>query len=144
LTDLTAAQVTRAVEKSPASEESWQKSEHWEIVRAAQARRDDQKIDDLLAGDGTRVRNSWPMIAATCIRTLRTLRRDAFYGADDKEGRTLQSEQAEKIKDGIYMVSPRNPSMHCRKTEEILVSGLTICGTGIWPDRHQQSRSHQH
>src|SRR5690242_1943592 len=50
LTDLTTAQVTRAVLKSPAGEiQLVKKSEHWEIIKPLQARGDDQKIDDLLA-----------------------------------------------------------------------------------------------
>ena len=50
LTDLTTAQVTRAVLKTAAGEiELAKRDEHWEIVKPLQARGDDQKIGDLLA-----------------------------------------------------------------------------------------------
>ena len=94
LTDLTTAQVTRAVLKSPAGEiELAKKNEHWEIVKPLQARGDDQKIGDLLAqvtnariqefvaddrGDLHAYGLSEPRGSIT------------IYGADDKEGRTLQ------------------------------------------------------
>lgn len=127
LTDLTTAQVTRAVLKSPAGEiELAKKSEHWEIVKPLQARGDDQKIDDLLAqvtnariqefvaddrGDLHAYGLAEPRGAVT------------FYGADDKEGRTLQiGTGGEKIKDGIYVrFLPRNAVYALpKKTEEIL------------------------
>lgn len=127
LTDLTTAQVTRVVLKSPAGEiELAKKSEHWEIVKPLQARGDDQKIDDLLAqvtnariqefvaddrGDLHTYGLSEPRGAVT------------FYGADDKEGRTLQiGIGGEKIKDGIYVrFLPRNAVYALpKKTEEIL------------------------
>ncbi len=50
LTDLTAAQVARAVVKTPAGEMEVQKqSDHWEIVKPLRARGDTQKISDLIA-----------------------------------------------------------------------------------------------
>jgi Domain of unknown function (DUF4340) len=50
LTDLTTAQVTRALLKTPAGEMELQKqADHWEIVKPLRARGDDQKIGDLLA-----------------------------------------------------------------------------------------------
>jgi hypothetical protein len=50
LTDLTTAQVTRALLKTAAGEmELEKKAEHWEIVKPLRARADDQKIGDLLA-----------------------------------------------------------------------------------------------
>ena len=50
LTDLTTAQVTRVVLKTPAGEmELSKKGDHWEIVKPLHARGDDQKIGDLLA-----------------------------------------------------------------------------------------------
>lgn len=50
LTDLTTAQITRAVLKTAAGEiELQKKAEHWEIVKPLRARGDDQKISDFLA-----------------------------------------------------------------------------------------------
>jgi Domain of unknown function (DUF4340) len=50
LTDLTTAQVVRALVKTSAGEmELEKKAEHWEIVKPLRARGDDQKINDLLA-----------------------------------------------------------------------------------------------
>ncbi len=127
LTDITTAQVTRALLKSPAGEiELAKKEEHWEIVKPLQARGDDQKINDLLAqvtnariqefvaddrGDLHAYGLSEPRGSIT------------IYGADDKDGRTLQiGAAAEKIKDAIYVRSlPRNAVYALtKKSEEIL------------------------
>ncbi|MGI8956348.1 MAG: DUF4340 domain-containing protein [Chthoniobacterales bacterium] len=127
LTDLTTAQVTRAVLKSPAGEiELAKKNEHWEIVKPLQARGDDQKIGDLLAqvtnariqefvlddkGDLHNYGLSEPRGSIT------------VYGADDKEGRTLQlGAVAEKIKDAVHVrYLPRHAVYALpKKTDEIL------------------------
>ena len=127
LTDLTTAQVARAVLKSPAGEiELAKKNEHWEIVKPLQARGNDQKIGDLLAqvtnariqefvtdekGDLHAYGLSEPRGSIT------------VYGADDKEGRTLQLGQAaEKIKDAVYVrYLPRNAIYALpKKTDEVL------------------------
>ena len=129
LTDLTSAQVTRAVLKSAAGEiEVAKKNEHWEILKPLQARGDDQKIGDLLAqvtnariqefvaddrGDLHAYGLSEPRGSIT------------IYGADDKEGRTLQiGAVAEKIKDAVYVrYLPRNAVYALpKKTEEILTA----------------------
>jgi Domain of unknown function (DUF4340) len=129
LTDLTSAQVTRAVLKSAAGEiEVAKKNDHWEIVKPLQARGDDQKIGDLLAqvtnariqefvaddrGDLHAYGLSEPRGSIT------------IYGADDKEGRTLQiGAVAEKIKDAVYVrYLPRNAVYALpKKTEEILTA----------------------
>ena len=50
LTELTTAQIARAVLKTPAGEiELIKKNEYWQIVKPLQARGDNQKIGDLLA-----------------------------------------------------------------------------------------------
>ncbi len=127
LTDLTTAQVARAVLKSAAGEiELVKRNEHWEISKPLQARADDQKVDDLLAqvtnariqefvaddrGDLHTYGLAEPRGAVT------------FFGADDKVGRTLQiGSSAEKIKDAIYVrFLPRNGVYAlAKKTEEIL------------------------
>jgi Domain of unknown function (DUF4340) len=127
LTDLTTAQVTRAVLKSPAGEiELTKRNEHWEIVKPLQARGDDQKIGDLLAQmTNARIqefvaddRGDLHTYGLTEPRGSITI-----YGADDKEGRTLQlGAVADKIKDAVYArFLPRNAVYALpRKTEEIL------------------------
>jgi Domain of unknown function (DUF4340) len=127
LTDLTTAQVTRAVLKSPTGEiELAKKNEHWEIVKPLQARGDDQKIGDLLAQvTNARIqefvaddRGDLHTYGLTEPRGSITI-----YGADDKEGRTLQlGTVAEKIKDAVYVrFLPRNAVYALpKKTEEIL------------------------
>jgi len=50
LTDLTTAQVSRVVPKTPAGEmELQKKGDHWEILKPLRARGDDQKVGDLIA-----------------------------------------------------------------------------------------------
>lgn len=127
LTDLTTAQVTRAVLKSAAGEiELAKKNEHWEIVKPLQARGDDQKIGDLLANvTNARIqefvaddRGDLHAYGLSEPRGSITI-----YGADDKEGRTLQiGAVAEKIKDAVYVrYLPRNAVYALpKKTEEIL------------------------
>ncbi len=127
LTAITTAQVTRAILKTPAGEiELARKNEHWEIVKPLQARGDDQKIGDLLAqvtnariqefvaddrGDLHAYGLSEPRGSIT------------IYGADDKEGRTIQiGGAAEKIKDAVYARSLPRHAVYAlpKKTEEIL------------------------
>ncbi len=127
LTDLTTAQVTRAVLKSPAGEiELAKKNEHWEIVKPLQARGDDQKIGDLIAqvtnariqefvaddkGDLQAYGLSEPRGSIT------------VFGADQKEGRTLQlGAVAEKITDAIYVRYLPRDAVYAlpKKTAEIV------------------------
>jgi len=127
LTDLTTAQVTRAVLKSTAGEiELAKKNENWEIVKPLQARGDDQKIGDLLAQvTNARVQE----FVADDSGDLHTYGLSeprgsiTIYGADDKTGRTLQiGAAAEKIKDAVYVrYLPRSAvDALPKKTEEIL------------------------
>ncbi len=127
LTDLTTAQVTRAILKTSAGEiELAKKNEHWGIVKPLQARAADEKINDLLAqvtnariqefvaddkGDLHAYGLSEPRGSIT------------FYGGDDKQGRTLQiGSVAEKLKDAVYVrYLPRNAVYAlAKKTEDIL------------------------
>jgi len=127
LTDLATAQVLRAVLRSPAGEiELTKKSDRWEITKPLQARGDDQKVGDLLAqvtnarvqefvaddrGDLHGYGLSEPRGSIT------------IYGADDKEGRTLQiGAVAEKIKDAVYARYMPRSAVYAlpKKTEEIL------------------------
>lgn len=127
LTDLTTAQVTRAVLKSPAGEiELAKKNEHWEIVKPLEARGDDQKIGDLLAQvTNARIQE----FVADDRGDLHTYGLSeprgsiTIYGADDKEGRTLQlGAVADRIKDAVYArFLPRNAVYALpKKTGEIL------------------------
>ncbi len=140
LTDLTTAQVSRGILKSPAGEiELAKKNEHWEIIKPLQARGDDQKIGDLLAqvtnarvqefiaddgGDLHGYGLSEPRGSIT------------IYGANDKsasetdsargeEGRTLQiGAVAEKIKDAVYARYLPRSAVYAlpKKTEDILTA----------------------
>lgn len=108
LTDLTTAQVDRAVLKSPAGEiELAKKEDRWEIEKPLKARADDQKINDLLAqmtnariqefisddrGDLHAEGLSEPRGAMT------------LFSDGDKTGRTLEVGSATpKIKDAVYV-----------------------------------------
>ncbi len=128
LTDLTTAQVTRAVLKSPAGEiELAKKNEHWEILKPLQARGDDQKIGDLLAqvtnariqefvADDTGDRHAYGLSEPRGSITV--------YGADDSKGLTLQlGAVAEKIKDAIYVRYLPRSAVYAlpKKTDEILI-----------------------
>src|SRR5450432_3156170 len=129
LTDLTTAQVVRAVLKSPAGEiELTKKNEHWEIVKPLQARGDDQKIGDLLAqvtntrieefvaGDGGDLHTyglSEPRGSIT------------IFGADDKQGQTLQiGSGPEKKKEEVYVRFVPRKAVYAlpKKTEDILAA----------------------
>ena len=138
LTDLTTAQVTRAVLKSAAGEiDLAKRNEHWEIVKPLHARGDDQKIGDLLAQvTNTRIqefvaddRGDLHAYGLSEPRGSITI-----YGEGDKsvgrtnssrgeEGRMLQiGTVADKIKDAVYArYFPRNAVYALpKKTEEIL------------------------
>jgi hypothetical protein len=127
LTDITTAQVARAVLKSPAGEiELVKKNEHWEIVRPLQARGDDEKIGDLLANvTNARIqefvsddRGDLHAYGLSEPRGSITI-----YGPDEKEGRTLQiGSAAEKIKDAVYTrFLPRHAVYALtKKTEDLL------------------------
>ena len=127
LSDITTAQVTRAVLKSSAGEiELVKKNEHWEIVRPLQARGDHEKISDLLANvTNARIqefvsddRGDLHAYGLSEPRGSITI-----YGPDEKEGRTLQiGSAAEKIKDAVYgRFLPRNAVYAlAKKTEDVL------------------------
>lgn len=138
LTDLTTAQVTRAVLKSPAGEiELAKKNERWEIVKPLQARGDDQKIGDLLAqitnarvqefvaddsGDLHAYGLSEPRGSITIYEAGdKSARRTDSSGGE--EGRTLQiGAVAEKIKEAVYARYLPRRAVYAlpQKTEEIL------------------------
>jgi Domain of unknown function (DUF4340) len=127
LTELTTAQVIRAVLKNPAGEiELAKKNEHWEIIKPLQARGDDQRVGDLLAqvtnarvqefiGDDHGDLHAYGLSEPRGSITI--------YGAEDSGGRTLQiGAVAEKFKDAVYARYLPRSAVYAlpKKTEDIL------------------------
>src|SRR5947209_8441047 len=111
LTDLTTAQVMRALIKTAAGEmELEKKADHWEILKPLRARGDDQKINDLLAQITTAQiqqfvaedRGDLRPYGLTEPRGSVTL-----FAVDDKTGQTLHIGgplgAGEKEKDQVYV-----------------------------------------
>ena len=127
LTDLTTAQVSRLVLKSPAGEmELEKKSDHWDLVRPLRARGDDQKIGDLIAQITTaRIqqfvaddRGDLHPYGLTEPRGAITL-----FGDNDKQGQMLQlGATPEKQKDQVYARFSARGFVYTlpRKIEEVL------------------------
>ena len=127
LTDLTTAQVTRALLKTAAGEmELEKKADHWEIVKPLRARGDDQKIGDLLA-------------QITTARIQQFVAEDrgdlhpyglaeprgsiTLFAADDKKGQMLQiGGVPEKEKDQVYVRFAARNAVYTlpKKIEEVL------------------------
>jgi hypothetical protein len=108
LTDLTAAQVSRAVLKTQAGEmELQEKNEHWDIVKPLRARADDQKVGDLIAqvttahieqfvADDRGDLNSYGLAQPRGSITL--------FAENDKQGQTLSiGSEPEKQKEQVYV-----------------------------------------
>lgn len=127
LTDLTTAQVTRAVIKTPAGEiELVKKDGHWEIARPLQARSDDQKVGDLLANvTNARIQefvagDNGDLHAYGLSEPRGSI---TIYGSEDKEGRVLQiGAVADKIKDAVYVRYLPRKGVYAlaKKTEDLL------------------------
>jgi hypothetical protein len=127
LTDLTTAQVTRALLKTAAGEmELEKKADHWEIVKPLRARGDDQKIGDLLAQITTaRIeqfvaedRGDLHPYGLAEPRGSITL-----FSAEDKTGQLLQiGGVPEKAKDQVYVRFAARGAVYTlpKKIEEIL------------------------
>ena len=114
LTEITTAQITRLVLKTPAGEMDVQKKgDAWEIVKPLRARADNQKIGDLLA----------QVTSARIEQFVADDRGDlqpyglaeprgsiTLFAGDDQQGRTLQiGASPEKAKDQVYVrFSARN------------------------------------
>ena len=111
LTDLTPAQITRALVKTAAGEmELEKKADHWEIVKPLKARGDDQKIADTLAQVTTAQIQQFVAEDRGDLRPygLAEPRGSVtLFTADDKTGQTLQiggpAGAAEKDKDQVYV-----------------------------------------
>ena len=127
LTDLTTAQVSRAVLKTAAGEmELEKKGDHWEILKPLRARGDDQKIGDLIAQVTTaRIQqfvaddhgDLQPYGLATPRGSI------TLFGQDDKQGQMLQiGGVPEKQKDQVYVRFSARSFVYTlpKKIEEIL------------------------
>ena len=129
LTDLTTAQVTRALLKTTVGEmELEKKADHWEIVKPLRARGDDQKIGDLLAQITTaRIeqfvaedRGDLHPYGLAEPRGAITL-----FTADNKEGQMLQiGGVPEKTKDQVYVRFAARNAVYTlpKKIEEVLAT----------------------
>jgi hypothetical protein len=130
LTDLTTAQVVRALVKTSGGEmELEKKAEHWEIVKPLRARGDGQKINDLLAQITTAQiqqfvaedRGDLQPYGLAEPRGAVTL-----FAGDDKTGQTLQiggpAGAGEKEKDQVYVRFTARNAVYTlpKKIEEIL------------------------
>ena len=130
LTDLTTAQVMRALVKTAAGEmELEKKADHWEIVKPLRARGDDQKINDLLAQITTAQIQQFVAEDRGDLRPygLAEPRGSVtLFAVDDKTGQTLQiggpAGAAEKDKDQVYVRFTARNAVYTlpKKIEEIL------------------------
>src|SRR5256714_13093502 len=108
LTDLTTAQVVRALVKTSAGEmELEKKAEHWEIVKPLRARADDQKINDLLAQITTAQIQQFVAEDRGDLRPYGLAEPRGsitLFAIDDKTGQTLQiGGVPEKEKEQVYV-----------------------------------------
>jgi Domain of unknown function (DUF4340) len=130
LTDLTTAQVMRALVKTAAGEmELEKKADHWEIVKPLRARGDDQKINDLLAQITTAQIQQFVAEDRGDLRPygLAEPRGSVtLFAVDDKTGQTLQiggpAGAGEKDKDQVYVRFTARNAVYTlpKKIEEIL------------------------
>src|SRR4051794_10207846 len=127
LTDLTTAQVMRALVKTAAGEmELEKKADHWEIVKPLRARGDDQKINDLLAQITTAQIQQFVAEDRGDLRPygLAEPRGSVtLFAIDDKTGQTLQiGGVPEKEKEQVYVRFTARNAVYTlpKKVEEIL------------------------
>ncbi len=127
LTDLTTAQVTRALVKTAAGEmELEKKADHWEIVKPLRARGNDQKIADLLAQITTAQIQQFVAEDRGDLRPygLAEPRGSVtLFAADEKTGQTLQiGGVPEKEKDQVYVRFTARNAVYTlpKKIEEML------------------------
>jgi len=127
LTDLTAAQVMRALVKTAAGEmELEKKADQWEIVKPLRARGDDQKINDLLAQITTAQIQQFVAEDRGDLRPygLAEPRGSVtLFAVDDKTGQTLQiGGVPEKEKEQVYVRFTSLNAVYTlpKKIEEIL------------------------
>ena len=130
LTDLTTAQVVRALVKTSAGEmELEKKAEHWEIVKPLRARGDDQKINDLLAQITTAQIQQFVAEDRGDLRSYGLAEPRGsitLFAVDDKTGQTLQiggpAAAGEKEKEQVYVRFTARNAVYTlpKKIEELL------------------------
>src|SRR5438874_626516 len=130
LTDLTTAQVMRALIKTAAGEmELEKKADHWEILKPLRARGDDQKISDLLAQITTAQIQQFVAEDRGDLRPyVLTEPRGSvtLFAVDDKTGQTLHIGSplgaGEKEKDQVYVRFTTRNAVYTlpKKIEELL------------------------
>ncbi len=127
LTDLSTAQVSRLIVKSPAGEmELEKKSDHWDLVRPLRARGDDQKINDLIAQITTARIQQFVADDRGDLRPYGLAEpRGAItlFGDNDKQGQMLQiGAVPDKQKDQVYARFASRGFVYTlpKKVEEVL------------------------
>jgi hypothetical protein len=127
LTELTTAQVSRALLKTAAGEmELQKKGDHWEIVKPLRARADDQKIGDLLAQVTTARIGKFVADDRGDLRSYGLAEpRGAItlFTPEDKQGQILQiGGVAEKDKEQVYVRFGARNAVYTlpKKIEEVL------------------------
>jgi hypothetical protein len=127
LTDLTTAQVVRALVKASAGEmELEKKADHWEIVKPLRARGDDQKINDLLAQITTAQIQQFVAEDRGDLRPYGLAEPRGsitLFAIDDKTGQTLQiGGVPEKEKEQVYVRFNARNAVYTlpKKIEELL------------------------
>src|SRR2546421_1840872 len=127
LTDLTTAQVMRALVRTAAGEmELEKKADHWEIVKPLRARGDDQKINDLLAQITTAQIQQFVAEDRGDLRPygLAEARGSVtLFAVDDRSGQTLQiGGVPEKEKEQVYVRFTTRNAVYTlpKKIEELL------------------------
>src|SRR5947207_1229381 len=130
LTDLTTAEVVRALVKAAAGEmELEKKAEHWEIVKPLRARADDQKINDLLAQITTAQIQQFVAEDRGDLRPYGLAEPRGsitLFAVDDKTGQALQiggpAAAGEKEKEQVYVRFTARNAVYTlpKKIEELL------------------------
>ena len=127
LTELTTAQISRALVKTPAGEmELQKKADHWEIVKPLHARADDQKVDDLFAQVTTARIEKFVADDRGDLHTYGLAEPRGsitLFTADDKQGQALQiGSVPEKEKEQVYVRFASRNAVYTlpKKIEEIL------------------------
>ncbi len=127
LTELTTAQVSRALLKTPAGEMELQKQgDHWEIVKPLRARADDQKVGDLLAQVTTAHIETFVADDRGDLHTYGLAEprgQITLFTPEDKQGQIMQIGGApEKEKDQVYVRFAARNAVYTlpKKIEEIL------------------------
>jgi len=127
LTDLSTAQVSQVVLKSPVGEMELEKrNDHWEILKPLRARGDDQKIADLIAQVTTAQIQQFVAADQGDLHPFGLAEpRGAItlFSKDDKQGQLLQiGVISQKEKDQVYVRSASRGFVYAlpKKIEEVL------------------------